>query len=304
MNKPITVTQPYLPPLEEFMPYLQQIWQNKWLTNNGPLHQQLEKELAEYLGVKYISVFSNGTLALITAPQPPKGGARADMLHSSELSESLSNSPFRGLGGRLTGSLGHAAGLSFYPGKNLGALGDAGAVTTNDDALAEVVRTLGNYGSKQKYVCNYKGLNSRLDELQAALLDVKLKYIDQENEYRRKIADYYIANIHNYKIILPKITNYQSLITNHLPLITNHVFHLFVVRTPYRNQLQQYLADNGIQTLIHYPIPPHKQIAYSEYNNDSYPVTEQIHNEILSLPISPVMEWEEVEKVVEVINKF
>lgn len=262
---------------------------------------ELER-IAEKYNLKIIE--DNAQAIGAVAPQPPKGGARADMLHSSELSESLSNSPFRGLGGRLTGSLGHAAGLSFYPGKNLGALGDAGAVTTNDDALAEVVRALGNYGSKQKYVCNYKGLNSRLDELQAALLDVKLKYIDQENEYRRKIAEYYIANIQNDKIILPQITNHQSLITNHLPLITHHVFHLFVVRTPYRNKLQQYLADNGIQTLIHYPIPPHKQIAYSEYNNDSYPVTEQIHNEVLSLPISPVMVWEEVEKVVEVINKF
>lgn len=217
---------------------------------------------------------------------------------------SVLNTQYSKLRTKKTGSLGHAAGLSFYPGKNLGALGDAGAVTTNDDALAEVVRALGNYGSKQKYVCNYKGLNSRLDELQAALLDVKLKYIDEENEYRRKIAEYYIANIHNYKIILPKITNHQSLITNRLPLITNHVFHLFIIRTPHRNQLQQYLADNGIQTLIHYPIPPHKQIAYSEFNNDAYPITERIHNEVLSLPISQVMEWEEVEKVVEVINKF
>ncbi len=263
--------------------------------------EELER-IAEKYNLKIIE--DNAQAIGAVAPQPPKGGARADMLHSSELSESLSNSPFRGLGGRLTGSLGHAAGLSFYPGKNLGALGDAGAVTTNDDALAEVVRALGNYGSKQKYVCNYKGLNSRLDELQAALLDVKLKYIDQENEYRRKIAEYYIANIQNDKIILPQITNHQSLITNHLPLITHHVFHLFVIRTPYRNQLQQYLADNGIQTLIHYPIPPHKQIAYSEYNNDSYPVTEQIHNEVLSFPISPVMEWEEVKRVVEVLNNY
>lgn len=263
--------------------------------------EELER-IAEKYNLKIIE--DNAQAIGAVAPQPPKGGARADMLHSSELSESLSNSPFRGLGGRLTGSLGHAAGLSFYPGKNLGALGDAGAVTTNDDALAEVVRALGNYGSKQKYVCNYKGLNSRLDELQAALLDVKLKYIDQENEYRRKIAEYYIANIQNDKIILPQITNHQSLITNHLPLITHHVFHLFVIRTPYRNQLQQYLADNGIQTLIHYPIPPHKQIAYSEFNNDAYPITERIHNEILSLPISPVMEWEEVEKVVEVLNNY
>lgn len=219
-------------------------------------------------------------------------------VRSSELEESSSlNTQNSELRTKKTGSLGHAAGLSFYPGKNLGALGDAGAVTTNDDALAEVVRALGNYGSKQKYVCNYKGLNSRLDELQAALLDVKLKYIDRENEYRQKIAKYYIDNIQNKKLTLPQITN-------HLPLITHHVFHLFVIRTPHRNKLQQYLADNGIQTLIHYPIPPHKQIAYSEYNNDSYPVTEQIHNEVLSLPISPVMVWEEVEKVVEVLNGF
>ena len=228
-------------------------------------------------------------------------------VRSSELEESSSlNTQNSELRTKKTGSLGHAAGLSFYPGKNLGALGDAGAVTTNDDALAEVVRALGNYGSKQKYVCNYKGLNSRLDELQAALLDVKLKYIDQENNYRRKIAEYYINNINNKNLILPITYKLSAETPNLKPETRNsqHVFHLFVIRTLHRNQLQQYLADNGIQTLIHYPIPPHKQIAYSEYNNDSYPVTEQIHNEILSLPISPVMEWEEVEKVVEVINKF
>jgi dTDP-4-amino-4,6-dideoxygalactose transaminase len=161
---------------------------------------ELER-IAEKYNLKIIEDMAQAIGAV--APQPTKGGARADMLHSSELSESLSNSPFRGLGGRLTGSLGHAAGLSFYPGKNLGALGDAGAVTTNDDALAEVVRALGNYGSKQKYVCNYKGLNSRLDELQAALLDVKLKYIDQENNYRRKIPEYYINNINNKNLNLP-----------------------------------------------------------------------------------------------------
>jgi len=199
---------------------------------------------------------------------------------------------------RKTGSLGDAVGFSFYPGKNLGALGDAGAVCTNDDELATMIRALGNYGSKQKYVNEYQGLNSRLDEIQAAILDVKLKYIDRENEYRRKIAEYYIKNIKNDKIILP--INHLSLTINHF----SHVWHLFVIRSTERNRLQQYLTDKGIQTLIHYPIPPHKQGAYKQMNNVTYPVTEQIHNEVLSLPINPVMEWEEVEKVVEVLNNY
>lgn len=198
---------------------------------------------------------------------------------------------------RKTGSLGDAAGFSFYPGKNLGALGDAGAVTTNDDELATLVRALGNYGSKQKYVNEYQGLNSRLDELQAALLDVKLKYIDHENNHRRKIAEYYISNIKNENIILP----------SYLPLMGlggYHVWHLFVIRSSQRNRLQQYLTDNGIQTLIHYPIPPHKQGAYKQMNNVSFPITELIHNQVLSLPISPAMEWHEVECVVHVLNKY
>jgi dTDP-4-amino-4,6-dideoxygalactose transaminase len=198
---------------------------------------------------------------------------------------------------KKTGSLGHAAGFSFYPGKNLGALGDAGAVTTNDDALAEMVRALGNYGSKQKYVNEYLGLNSRLDEIQAALLEVKLKYIDQENEYRRKIAQFYIENIKNENIILPSYSPNWG-------LGGHHVWHLFIIRSTNRNRLQQYLTDSGIQTLIHYPIPPHKQGAYKQMNNVTFPITEQIHNEVLSLPISPVMEWAEVERVVEVINGF
>ena len=151
---------------------------------------------------------------------------------------------------RKTGGLGDAAGFSFYPGKNLGALGDAGAVTTNDDTLAEVVRALGNYGSKQKYVNEYKGLNSRLDELQAAILDVKLKYLDAENQCRREIAQYYCENIKNEKLVLPSYSPFRG-------LGGNHVWHLFVIRTTYRDELQQYLTDNGVQTLIHYPIPPH-----------------------------------------------
>lgn len=198
---------------------------------------------------------------------------------------------------RKTGSLGDAAGFSFYPGKNLGALGDAGAVCTNDDELATIVRALGNYGSKQKYVNEYQGLNSRLDEMQAALLDVKLKYIDQENENRRKIAQYYIDNIKNDNIILPTYSPFRG-------LRGCHVWHLFVIRSTNRNRLQQHLTDSGIQTLIHYPIPPHKQGAYKQMNNVIFPVTELIHNEVLSLPISPVMEEHEFKEVVRIINNF
>ena len=196
-----------------------------------------------------------------------------------------------------TGSLGDAAGFSFYPGKNLGAMGDAGAVTTNDDALAEMVRALGNYGSKQKYINDFQGLNSRLDEIQAAILDIKLKYIDQENEYRRRIAEFYIANIKNEKIILP-------LNINELRLKTNHVFHLFVIRSTNRNRLQEYLSGNGIQTLSHYPVPPHKQLAYKNLNKLSYAITEQLSSETLSIPISPVKTEDEVELIVNTLNLF
>ena len=203
-------------------------------------------------------------------------------------------SPFGGVRGGLTGSLGNAAGHSFYPGKNLGALGDSGAITTNDDEMAKVIRTIANYGSAEKYVNKYQGLNSRMDEIQAAFLSVKLKYLDVENEIRRKIADYYLKNIKNERIILPlQLENLQS-----------HVYHLFVIRTKERNKLQTYLAENGIQTLIHYPVPPHRQECYKEWNNVSLPVTEQIHNEVLSLPMSPVMTEEEVKQVIRVVNRW
>ena len=193
---------------------------------------------------------------------------------------------------KRTGNLGDAAGHSFYPGKNLGALGDSGAVTTNDDELAKTIRALANYGSQEKYVNKYQGLNSRMDEMQAAFLSVKLKYLDTENEIRRKIADYYLEHIKNEKIILPLLPeNPQS-----------HVHHLFVIRTKERDKLQAYLAENGIQTLIHYPIPPHKQECYREWHHLSFPITEQIHNEVLSLPISPVMEEEEIMKIVKLLN--
>lgn len=197
-------------------------------------------------------------------------------------------------GGIRTGALGDAAGFSFYPGKNLGALGDAGAVTTNNDHLAETVRALGNYGSMQKYINEYQGLNSRLDELQAAFLDVKLKYIDAENQRRREIAQYFCENIINPEIILPSNSN----------LSHTHVWHLFVIRTNHRDKLQNYLLRNDIHSLIHYPIPPHKQKAYMEWNVLRFPITEQIHSEVLSLPISPVMTNKEIQSVVESINTF
>lgn len=198
---------------------------------------------------------------------------------------------------RRTGSLGHAAGHSFYPGKNLGALGDAGAVTTDDDELASVIRAISNYGSSKKYVNDYKGINSRLDEIQAAVLRVKLPRLDADNQKRREIAQYYLENIKHPEIILP-LTDYRLPVTGYL----QHTWHLFVIRHPRRDELQKYLADNGIQTLIHYPIPPHKQKAYREWNHQSLPITEKIHNEVLSLPISQVMTDNEVEEVVRVIN--
>ncbi|MGN7787935.1 DegT/DnrJ/EryC1/StrS family aminotransferase [Niabella sp. 22666] len=196
--------------------------------------------------------------------------------------------------GKKTGNLGDAAGFSFYPGKNLGALGDAGAVTTNDAELSKTIRALANYGSNEKYINIYQGLNSRLDELQAAVLDVKLNYIDQENRVRRSIAERYISGIKTVNITLPELPLYSA----------EHVWHLFVIRCRKRLELQNYLAGVGIQTLIHYPIPAHLQKAYSSLNHNVYPVTESIHNEVLSLPISPVLENSEVDYVIANINQF
>jgi dTDP-4-amino-4,6-dideoxygalactose transaminase len=206
-----------------------------------------------------------------------------------------------------TGSLGHAAGHSFYPGKNIGALGDGGAVTTDDDDLAAVVRAMANYGSSKKYVNDYKGLNSRLDEIQAAVIRVKLPRLDTDNQRRREISQYYFDNITNPYIILPGICNQKSSTSNviHPALCAlNHVWHLFVVRQPERDRFHKYLIENGIQTLIHYPIPAHKQRAYKEWNKLDFPITEKIHNEVLSLPVSQVMMDEDVEKVVAIVNKF
>ena len=182
---------------------------------------------------------------------------------------------------------------SFYPGKNLGALGDGGAVTTNDAALAKVVQSLRNYGSEVKYQNEYIGVNSRLDELQAAFLNVKLPHLDAENNVRKEIAKRYLKEIKNDKIILP-----------FWDLSGNHVFHLFVIRTENRNELQQYLLENGIQTVIHYPIPPHKQKAFASWKKLSFPVTEKIHKEVLSLPMSPVLTVDEVSFIISIVNRY
>lgn len=195
--------------------------------------------------------------------------------------------------GRRTGSIGDAAGHSFYPGKNLGALGDGGAVTTNDSRLAETVRTLANYGSAEKYVFRYLGRNSRLDEMQAAVLRVKLAHLDDDNNRRRAIAERYIGGISNPLIQLPAT----------MPAEQN-VFHLFPVFSKRRNELRQYLEQHGVHTLIHYPIPPHKQQCYSGWFDLKLPITGQIHNEELSLPISQVLTMEEADEVVKLLNAF
>lgn len=195
--------------------------------------------------------------------------------------------------GRKAGNWGHASGFSFYPGKNLGALGDAGAITTNDGTLAETLRALRNYGSHEKYKNLYQGVNSRLDEMQAAVLSVKLKYLDRQTEVRRNIARLYLEGINNPSIRLPAWDKEEQ-----------HVFHLFVIRCKQRKALQAHLTSAGVQTLIHYPIPPHKQQAYASKNDESFPVTELIHEEVLSLPIGPLMSIDEALKVVAACNAF
>ena len=195
--------------------------------------------------------------------------------------------------GKKVGNLGDIGCFSFYPGKNLGALGDGGSITTNDEEVAIKIRAIANYGSLIKYENIYKGLNSRLDEIQAAILDLKLQFLDADNQQRREIAKIYRENIKNEKIVLPKLYKEES-----------HVWHLFVIRTKDRDKLQEYLKIKGIQTLIHYPIPPHKQNAYKEWNNLSFPITEKIHKEVLSLPISPAMNKEEAFYIAQILNEF
>ncbi len=196
-------------------------------------------------------------------------------------------------GVKRTGSLGDAAGHSFYPGKNLGALGDGGAVTTNDTALATCIRALGNYGSQQKYVFKYKGRNSRLDEIQAAVLDVKLRHLDTDNQRRQNTARYYYEHITNKYITLPRqVEDAQN------------VYHIFPVLCTRRDELQQYLTEKGIQTLIHYPIPPHRQACYKEWETKNLPITEKIHQQELSLPISPVQKENDTEIIAEAVCQF
>lgn len=201
--------------------------------------------------------------------------------------------------GKKAGSWGDAAGFSFYPGKNLGALGDAGAITTSDAELAKTLRALRNYGSHEKYKNIFKGLNSRLDEMQAAMLNVKIPYLEAETARRREIAIAYTMGIKNASVLVPVTMDQLS-----GGELLNHVFHLYVIRTPYRDALQKHLIAHGVQTLIHYPIPPHKQQAYEEFNNESYPITEKLHEEVISLPISPVMSDADVVSVISAINSF
>jgi dTDP-4-amino-4,6-dideoxygalactose transaminase len=196
--------------------------------------------------------------------------------------------------GIKTGALGDAAGFSFYPGKNLGAIGDAGAVTTNDDELATVIRALANYGSNQKYINIYQGLNSRLDEIQAAVLAVKLKYLDTENESRREVASYYCNNIKNDKIVLPEIPENPK----------EHVWHLFVILSADRKILQDYLLEHGIQTLVHYPIPPHCQMAYKDSFKIKLMKTSYLANSVLSIPLDPTLNQHDIEYLVNQINLF
>lgn len=195
--------------------------------------------------------------------------------------------------GIKTGAIGDAAGHSFYPGKNLGALGDAGAVTTNDPELAQAVRSLANYGSQKKYVFQYCGRNSRLDEIQAAILDVKLKHLDEDVKLRKEVAKKYLSGITNPKIKLPKIFDWDQ-----------HVFHIFTILTEDREGLQKYLTEKEIGTNIHYPIPPHKQECYKEWNNMSFPVTEKIHQQELSLPMSPCLTDEQIQYVIDALNEW
>ena len=194
--------------------------------------------------------------------------------------------------GKLTGSFGDAAAHSFYPGKNLGALGDAGAVTTNDLKLAEAVRTLGNYGSSRKYVFDYQGKNSRMDEIQAAVLDVKLKYLDEDNARRKENAHYFEQHIKNDRITIPAALN------------RDNVYHIFPILCTERDRLQEYLKENGVQTMIHYPIPPHKQKAYKEWNALSFPLTERIHREELSIPCNQTMSLGDAEQITTLLNNF
>ena len=213
--------------------------------------------------------------------------------HGLKLMEDCAQSHGCTWNGIKTGALGDAAAHSFYPGKNLGAFGDAGAVTTNDRELAETIRALANYGSQKKYVFKYVGINSRMSELDAAVLDVKLKYLDEDNQRRQKLAAFYYEHISNPLITLPSRLKDE-----------NNVYHQFPIFCEYRDKLQEHLNTRGIQTLIHYPIPPHKQECYKDWNDRKYPITEKIHAQELSIPMNQVVSEEDASMVVDAINTF
>jgi dTDP-4-amino-4,6-dideoxygalactose transaminase len=271
------------------------------LYGQNAMHPEIQRLIDKY-DLKLIEDNAQAIGAYYKPPKSPKGGLQEEQNRIR------------------TGAIGNAAGHSFYPGKNLGCLGDGGAVTTNDEELASVIRALANYGSRKKYVCDFKGLNSRLDEIHAAILQVKLKRLDADNQHRNEIAQFYCENITNKDIILPvrkeffvttdkkfKGKDHFGMSFQSPPLGgwgVSHVFHLFVIRHPHREKLQQYLTENGIQTLIHYPIPPHKQLAYKQWNNLSFPITEKIHGEVLSLPISQVMAQSEIVEVCSILNNY
>lgn len=247
---------------------------------------------------KLEAAITNKTKAILTVHLYGQNSIDQQMLdictqHNLKLVEDSAQSHGALWNGKVSGSIGDAAGHSFYPGKNLGALGDAGAVTTNDETLAKTIEALRNYGSYKKYENIYQGLNSRLDEIQAAFLNVKLKHIQKEILERRRVANYYLEHIYNPAIILPEVLSAEG-----------HVWHLFVIRTTNRDALQNYMNDHGVQTSIHYPIPPHQQGAYTAYNHLCFPITEKVHKEVLSLPISGVNTSEELQKICKVINAF
>ncbi len=270
------------------------------ISDNGLVPVFVEPNIHTYNldSSKIEAVLTSKTKAILTVHLYGQNSIDEQMLtickkHNLKLVEDSAQSHGALFNGKVMGNIGDAAGHSFYPGKNLGALGDAGAVTTNDDSLAQTIQALRNYGSHKKYENIYQGLNSRLDEIQAAFLNVKLNYINEDIKARRKVAKYYLENINNPVILLPEVLNEKG-----------HVWHLFVIRTAHRTALQKYMEEKGIQTLIHYPIPPHKQIAYKEFNTLSFPITEGIHKEVLSIPMGPVMDWEEVINIVKILNEF
>lgn len=240
-----------------------------------------------------IAAFCRNHNLLLVEDNAQAHGCKVTKYQSDKVTKYQSDKVTKYQSDKVTGSLGHAAGHSFYPGKNLGSMGDCGAVTTDDDELAAVIRALGNYGSSEKYVSDYKGRNSRIDELQAAFLQVKLKYLNSDNARRQQIGRRYEQEISNPLIWLPRPMGDGE-----------NVYHLFPVFSAERDALQQYLVEHGVETLVHYPVPPHRQKCYSEWNNLSLPITEQLSREELSLPMSPVLTDEEVGEVIRLVNEF